>query len=147
MKNSRISNPVMSLGKALSPRYLGWMRRIAISMEISLASEGAAQCQASTPDPEFTSETWVQEQRGEAAAAFEGPHGPLEIRLTFWFESRPAIDSKVSTTRTMRLARLCVTLRCWCCAAQRVALAKTPSTNAVPIRINLPPIFATRALP
>jgi hypothetical protein len=60
----------------------------------------------------------LQEQRGEATAAFEGPHGPLEIRLTFWFESRRAMDSKVSTTRTMRLARLCVTLRWWCCAAQ-----------------------------
>src|SRR5580693_2566457 len=33
------------LGKTLSPRYLEWMRRIAICMEIFLAPEGAAQCQ------------------------------------------------------------------------------------------------------
>jgi hypothetical protein len=56
---------------------------------------------------------------GEAAAAFDGgtPRGPLEIRLTFWFESRPAMDLKVSTTRTMTFGRLCVIRRGWCCTA------------------------------
>jgi hypothetical protein len=45
LQNSRISNSAMSLGKTLSPRYLEWMRRIALSMETPLACDDAAQRQ------------------------------------------------------------------------------------------------------
>jgi hypothetical protein len=88
----------------------------------------------------------VQEQRGGAAAAFEGPHGPLEIRLTSWFESRPATDSNVSTSRTMRLgtsASLCEAGG----VRPGAALAETASRIAAPIRIILATVFAKRLLP